>query len=216
MLFMSTDLKIAEESWTALEDGTLDTMSTNAALVISDAANYPDLVAEAAALTTAANKYHISYSRYAAYGGSDHSDLMEADKLALYAAHANAASKLEMTDNGNKEYLTLPGYRTDEKLASRFSFAAVPAPKFQKVESNTKRGRVKFILKAKIPREVKAIIGKYSTDNGATWHNGIMELNLRFVLDDQPSGQGVLYQFMFQATNGRKSDWSGSHYVDVY
>lgn len=210
------EFKISDRSWTDLGESELDSMSTSAALVVSDQGQYPDLVAEALALTNSANAYHIAYSRFMSFGGNDLRLELDAAKANLYTAHANTARKLELTANGNKEYLMRPGYRLVEDRVGRASLAAVKPPVISKTESNKQRGRVKFILKAERPREIKAIVGRYSTDNGATWNNGILELTLRFLLENQPSGQGVLYQFMFKATSGRTSDWSDTVYVDVF
>lgn len=212
-----TDLKIADKSWTDQSESELDSMSTSAALVVSDPGLYPDVVAEATALTSSSKAYHIIYSRYASFGGSDLRIELDAAKDTLYTDHFNLARKLELTANGSKEYLIRPGYRlVEEDRIGRHSLATVRPPVIQKLENTKQRGRVKFILKAQNSREIKAIVGRSSTDNGVTWQNGILELNLRFLLENQPSGQGVLYQFMFKATNGRTSDWSDAVHIDVY
>jgi len=198
-----------------LGDASLDAMSTTAALVVSDPEEYPLLVTEALALTTHANNYHIAYSRYQQFGGSAYRDAKDDAKDLLYKAHEGVAAKLEATSDGNVYYMTRPGYRLDGNVGG-FSFATVPAPTLQKVESIKVRGRVKFILDAAKSREVKGIIGRYSLDNGVTWHNGIVEFRLNFTLEGQASGQAVLYQFMFKATNNRVSDWSDIIRVEVF
>jgi hypothetical protein len=213
---MAETLKIAASSWTDLGDPSLDTMSTSAALVISNASDYPLLVTEATALTNAANTFHLAHSRYQQFGGNGFRDKKDADKIALYEVHLAVAKKLEETSNGNVEYLTRPGYRLDEK-GGTISIARVPPPRIQKAESVKVRGRVKFILSAANSREIKGVIGRYSEDNGATWIEGqIVEFGLNFTLEGQASGKAVLYQFMFKATNGRESDWSDIVRVEVF
>jgi hypothetical protein len=213
---MNETFKIAASSWADLEFGALDTMSTTAALVISVEADYPLLREEALMLTERANAYHIAYSRYNQFGGTDNRDQFDAARASLFDGHQVVATRLEATANGNREYITRPGYRIDEKggIPSR---ARVQEPRLQKVESVKVRGRVKFILKAAISTEIKAVIGRYSDDNGETWVEGqIIEFTLNFTLENQPSGKTRLYQFMFKATSGRTSDWSDKIRVEVF
>jgi hypothetical protein len=212
---MIAEPKIAAASWTNLEDGLLDTFSTTASIILSDAALYPQLAAEATALSNASSSYHIAYSRFKQFGGSNNKETKDFAKYALYQAHQAAANKLEATANGDQEYLVRPGYLLDQK-GGRSSKARVAAPTLKKAESNSARGRVKFILKAQNPREIKGIIGQYSEDNGTTWSNGLHLYDLNFTLENQPSGKGVLYQFKFRATNNRESEWSERFYVEVY
>lgn len=213
---MNETFKIAPGSWTDLDLGPLDTFSTIAAMVISVEADYPLLKELAPVLTTAANNFHIAYSRFNQFGGSENRELMEAAKAALYEAHQAVATKLEETANGNREYITRLGYRIEEKGGTP-SRAKVKAPVLQKVESVKVRGRVKFILKAANAAEVKAVIGRYSDDNGETWVEGqIIEFTLNFTFENQPSGKTRLYQFMFKATSGRTSDWSEKIRVEVF
>ena len=212
---MNDESKIAQSSWTSLSESKLDAFSTTAAVGVSNATEYPDVQPEALELTNASNSYHIAFSRHKQFGGTDNREVKDAAKARLYQAHEALAVKLEATANGNTEYITRLGYRLDRK-GGRPSTAKVPAPILKKVESKSVRGRVQIILKAKNPREIKGIIGRFSLDNGKTWTNGIHVYDLNFTLNDQPSGAGILYQFYFQATGKRKSDWSEFIYIDVY
>lgn len=210
----TTELKIASGSWTDLNESKLDTFSTNVAEVTTHE-DYVAVRTEANALASDATSYHKALSRYLQFGGTENKDAKDAAKKALYASHQALAEKLEETCGGSMEYLTRPGYHLDGRGGNR-STAKVPSPVLQSVESKSVRGRVKFILKAANPREIKGIIGKSSEDNGLTWKNGINVFSLNFVLEDQPSGKPMIYQFMFHATNSRQSDWSESIRIDVF
>lgn len=212
---MDPTFKIADNSWTGLSEPRLDAFSTIAAEIVSDPALYPELSAEAVALTSASAKYHLALSRYLQFTGSENREAKDFAKSLLFKAHTNVARKLEATADGNVEYLTRPGYRLDRKGGGH-SLATVWPPSLKKVESKTVRGRVKFILGARNPREIKAILGRSSQDNGVTWTEGIIAYDLNFTLDGLPSGVGMLFQFRFRATNNRMSDWSEKIYVEVY
>jgi hypothetical protein len=210
-----TELKIAAGSWADLDEASLNTFSTTAALVVSDKAAYPEVEELAAALTAAASAYNIAYSRHKQFGGTDNQAAKDDAKAALYTAHQAIATKLEATANGNATYLTAPGYHL-AGTGGKASLARVPAPGIKKVESAKVRGRVQFILHAANPRIIKGIVGRSSEDNGLIWQNGIHEYGLNFTLEGQPSGKAMLYQFKFRATNGRESDWSEPIRVDVF
>lgn len=214
---MNEELKIDPRSWTDLDFGDVDTMSTTAAGVISNADDYPLMATEATLLTQLSNDYHIIFSRYSQFGGTDVREQLENTKDLLYKGHETVAAKLEATANGNREYLTRPGYRLMDDKSNTPSRAVVPPPRKQKIESSGVRGRVKFILKAAKSTEIKAIIGRYSDDDGLTWVEGqIIEFTMKFTLEGQPSGKTRLYQFMFKATSGRVSDWSDKFRVEVF
>lgn len=213
---MTVTFKIKQGSWLNLNDGILDTMSTTAALILSVEADYPEVKEEAKELTEKANAYHLAFSRFNQFGGIDNRDVKDAARALLHDAHEVVAEKLEATSNGNRDYLTRPGYKVDNR-SSIPSRARILPPDFQLVESKKVRGRVKFILKSANPKEIKGVIGKYSEDNGLTWIEGrIIQFGLNFTLDGQASGKAVLYQFMFRATNHRESDWSEVVRVDVF
>lgn len=209
------ELKIASGSWTNLDEASLNTFSTTAALVVSDRANYPEVESAAAELSIAAAKYNIAYSRHKQFGGTDNKEAKDIAKATLYSAHQTVANRLEATANGNRAYLSAPGYHIDA-VGGTPSLARVPAPGIKKAISANVRGRVNFILKAADPRIIKGIVGKHSVDNGQTWQNGLHEYGLNFTLEGQPSGKAMLYQFKFRATNSRESDWSEVVRVDVF
>lgn len=211
---MSELLRIASASWTDLDELSLDTFSTTAAIVVSDAVAYPLVITEAATLDTKATDYHKAVSRFVQFGGSDNKDAKDLAKQQLFVAHVSLVNKLEATANNNPDYLTRPGYRLDLKGFPKTG--RVNPPRARKAISETVRGRVRFILTADNPREIKGVIGRRSLDNGISWENGIYDFGLSFLLKDQPSGTAVLYQFMFKATYGRESDWSESIRVEVF
>lgn len=208
-----TALKIAAKSWTRLSESSLDTFSTNAADVLTAPA-YDVVRTSANALAAAAATYHTVYSRYRQSRGFQNKEARDSAKAALYSAHQTMAADLDDNAAGNADFLTLPGYLLD-RTGGRASHARVIAPYVSSVESNKVRGRVKFILKAQNVREIKGITGRYSLDNGVTWVNGIHAYTLNFTLNNQPVGQTIVYQFMFEATSGRKSDWSERVYVEM-
>lgn len=211
---MAEALKIAAASWTDLDENSLDMFSTTASLITSVAADYPLVIPQATSLTLRADNYHKSLSRYQQFGGTDNKDQKDLDKSLLYKAHEEMATKLEETADGDEYYMTRPGYRLDLKGSAKT--AVINKPRLQKAISEQVRGRVKFILKADDPREIKGVVGRRSLDNGVTWENGIYNFGLKVLLEDQPSGQAVLYQFMFMATYGRKSDWSEVFRVEIF
>lgn len=207
--------KIAVSSWTELDDASLNTFSTTAANVLSDQVAYPLLIEETKTLSDAASNFNIAYSRYKQFGGIANREAKDSARANLYGAHATVAAKLEATVGDDLTYLTKPGYRL-EGTGGRRSTAKVPPPVLQKAESAKVRGRVLIILKAQQTRTIKGVEGRYSLDNGLTWHEGIHQVKLSFNLEDQPSGKTVIYQFRFLATNNRISDWSAHIRVDVY
>lgn len=211
---MANSLSIATASWTDLDENSLDAFSTTAAVIVSDPITYPLVITQAGNLTLRADNYHKSLSLYQRFGGTDNKDQKDLDKGLLYKAHEEMTAKLEETADGDPYYLTRPGYRLDQKGSAKT--AIVNKPILQKSSSGEVRGRVKFILKAADPREIKGVVGRRSLDNGVTWENGIYNFGLKLLLEDQPSGQAVLYQFMFMATYGRKSDWSEIFRVEVF
>lgn len=210
-----TEMTIAKESWTDLEENDLDSFSTTAAIVVSDAEKYPLLVTVAALLTSKANAYHIALSLYNQIGGTTYKDAKDQAKGLLYKAHEEVAKKLEETAEGDANYMTAPGYKLAETGGSRHT-GVVPKPVITKALSNETRGLVKFILKADDPLQIKGVIGISSADNGVTWQNGITAFGLRFELGDQPSGVNMLYKFKFIATNNRTSGWSEGEWVEIF
>jgi len=212
---MELEPKIASASWTELDEVSLDTFSTTAAIVVSDPVAYPLVIAEAATLDTKATDYHKALSRYVQFGGSDNRDAKDVAKAFLYKAHVNLTTKLEATAEGNEDYLTQPGYRIEQRGGTPKT-ARVAQPVARKAISQNVRGRVNFILVAENPREIKGVVGRRSLDNGVTWENGIYNFGLNFILDDQPSGMAVLYQFKFKATYNRESYWSESIRVEIF
>ncbi len=212
---MENNPTIADASWTDLREAKLDTFSTTAAIVISDPVSYPDMVTEAALLTSNSSNYHIAFSRFEQFGGTANKDAKDAAKSLLYKTHYEVARKLENTYTDNIDYLTRPGYSLDRKPGGQ-SNAAVPPPVLQKVDSRKVRGVVDFILKAKNTREIKGVVGRYSLDNGVTWIEDIYVYRLKFRLENQASGATVVYQFRFMATGNRVSYWSDKIYVDVF
>ncbi len=206
---------IAKESWTDKDENELDSMSTTAAIVVSDAVKYPLLVTVAALLTNKANAYHIAQSLYNQFGGNTYKDAKDQAKGLLYKAHEEVAKKLEETAEGDANYMTAPGYKLAQTGGNRHT-GVVPKPVISKAVSNETRGLVKFILKAADPLVIKGVVGISSADNGVTWQNGITAFGLRFEVDGQPSGANMLYKFMFIATNNRKSGWSDAEFVEVF
>lgn len=211
--FMKDSPKIAAASWTELGEKELDSFSTTAAGIVIDQDAYPLVKPEALELELRATNYHKSLSRFLQFGGSDNKDLKDRDKVLLFGAHVQVAARLEATADGDTSYLTRPGYRLD--LQGKAKTAIIAPPTLQSAKS-LERGQVKIILKAKQPREIKGVVGKYSLDNGVTWVNGIYNFGLKLLLEGQPSGLAVLYQFKFMGTYERESKWSEIFRVEVF
>ncbi len=123
--------RIAKESWTDLTENSLDTFSTTAAGVISDVVAYPLLATQANLLTSKANNYHISLSRYVQLGGTANRDQKDYDKNALFKAHGEASLKLEETADGDENYMTRPGYKIAQTGGTPHT-SMIPKPTFQK------------------------------------------------------------------------------------
>ncbi len=208
--------KIAKSSWTDLDEKALDGFATTVAITISDTEKYPDLAAEATLMTTLSNNYHKSLSLFLSKGGTTNKDAKDEDKAFLFKGLDQTSLKIEDTGAGKPDsYYTDPGFKL-ERNPGKHKTGAVPAPIFRKAAKTMVRGQVHFILKAVDRSEVKGVIGRYSLDNGVTWIDGLYAFKLNFKIDGMRSGADVWFQFRFDATNNRKSDWSEIKLVQIF
>lgn len=182
--------------------------------VVSKGKDNPDYSALSAQILDVETKnqlYDDSLSLAETYGGIDRTDMKDKRRKEVVKslnALVDELEELAETKPDPGAFIEFLGFEL-AKVPGRKTGVVAP-PHIQSLKSggdDARRGVVKCVLKAADPLEIKAIKGRRSEDNGQTWVEDIVAAKLIFEMTGQPSGLYVLYQFMFIATNNRKSDW---------
>lgn len=181
---------------------------------------YEDQADEIAAVGLAAKTYGEALTAFNTNRGKDRTKNLANARKAVMVTLKALVKVLELAAPSKADpgaFLTGLGF-TLAKIPARRT-GVVKAPVKQTVTSGGKdepKGKVKFVLKAEFPDEIISVVGRRSDDGGLTWVEGIVAPKLAFSLIGQPSGVDCIYQFMFLATNNRKSEWSVNIHITVY